>query len=75
MPSLLSQVSSNRLLNISEQLFPFHKNESYCIYFWPCWVTLTVGGLSLVVVSEDYSLVAVCGLLTVVASLVAEQRL
>ena len=46
-----------------------------CIYFWPCWVTLTVGGLSLVVVSEDYSLVAVCGLLTVVASLVAEQRL
>ena len=35
-----------------------------------CYAELTV-----VVVSRGFSLVAVCGLLTVVASLVAEQRL
>ena len=36
------------------------------IYFWPCWVFVAASGLSLV---------AACGLLNAVASLVAEHRL
>ena len=45
------------------------------IYFWLCWVFVAVQAFSLVAVSGGYSLVAVCGLLVVVASLVAEHRL
>ena len=41
------------------------------IYFWLCWVFVAAPGLSLVVVSRGYSLDLVCGLLIVVASLVA----
>ena len=37
--------------------------------FFCCWVLIDVCGLSLVVGSRDYSLVAVTGLLIVVASL------
>ena len=40
----------------------------YLLYFWLCRVFLAVPGLSLVVASGGYSLVAVNGLLTVVAS-------
>ena len=42
------------------------------IYFWLCWVFVATHGLSLVVSKWGYSLVAVCGLLIEVASLIAE---
>ena len=45
-----------------------------CLYFWLHWVFVAVCGLSLVAASRGYSLV-VLRLLTVVASLVLEQRL
>ena len=45
------------------------------IYFWLYWVATAVRELSPVAVSWGYSLVAVLGLLMVVASLVAEHRL
>ena len=43
-------------------------------YFWLCWVFVAVHRLSLAAVSRGY-LVAVCGFLTAMASLVAEHRL
>ena len=43
--------------------------------FWLCWVFVAARGLSLVAASRGYSLVAVRGLLTMVASLAAENRL
>ena len=46
----------------------------YFLCFWLCGVTAACG-LSLVALSWGYSLVAVCGLLIAVASLVAEHRL
>ena len=47
------------------------KNTSYFIlFFWLCWVFIAVIRLSVVVVSMDYSLFVVHGLLVVVASLV-----
>ena len=48
---------------------------SFIYLFWLCWVFLTAHGLSPVAESRGYSLVAVLGLLTVVASLVAEHHL
>ena len=42
------------------------------MYFWLHWVSVAVHGLSLVVTSRGSSLVAVCGLLITVVSLVAE---
>ena len=45
------------------------------IYFWLCWIFIVAHGLSLVVMSGGCSLVALHGLLIVVASLVAEHRL
>ena len=45
------------------------------MYFRLHWVLVAVFGLSLVVASRGYSLLAVLGLLTAVASLVAEHRL
>ena len=45
------------------------------IYFWPCWVFVAVQAFSLVPVSGGYCLAAMCGLLTVVASLVKEHGL
>ena len=45
------------------------------IYFWLHWVFIAACGLSLVVKSGDYSLVVVCRLFTVVASLFVEHRL
>ena len=44
-------------------------------YFWLCLVFTVAHGLSLAVVSGGYSLVAVRGLFTAVASLVAEHGL
>ena len=49
--------------------------KSLLIYFWLCWVFIAVPRPSLFAVSGGYSLVAVHGLLTAVASLVAEHRL
>ena len=43
--------------------------------FWLCWVFIAVCGLSLVVASRGYSLVAARKLLTAVVSLVAENGL
>ena len=45
------------------------------IYFWPCLVFVAVSGLSLVVASRGYSLVAVFRLLIAVTSLVVGQGL
>ena len=44
------------------------------IYFWPCWVLVSVRGLSLLAASGGL-LIAVHGPLTIAASLVAEHRL
>ena len=45
------------------------------IYFWLRWVFVAVQGLSLVGARRGYSLVAGCGLLIAVASLVVEHGL
>ena len=45
------------------------------IHFWLHWVTVAEHRLSLVAASRGFSLVALCGLLTAVASLVSEPRL
>ena len=45
------------------------------IDFWLHWVVFAAYGLSLLLVSEGYSLVAVNGLLVAVASLVLGDRL
>ena len=45
------------------------------IYFCLCWVLLAVCGLPLVAGSRGYSLVAVCGLLIAMTSLVVEDGL
>ena len=45
------------------------------IYFWLCWVFVAARGLSPVGASGGYSLVAVHGLRTEIASLVAEYGL
>ena len=56
-------------------LSPGFKNKSYlCMCFWLHWVFIAASGLSLAAVSGGYSLGAVHGLLTMVASL-AENRL
>ena len=44
--------------------------KKYLFISWLCWVFIAIGRLSLVVASGDDSLDVVCGLLTVVASLV-----
>ena len=56
-------------------LFFFKHPFKTFICLWLYWVFIAVRGLSLVVASRGYSLVAVCELLTVVASLVAEHSL
>ena len=58
--------------------------NSFCLFvcfgffffvFWLRWVLVAVLGLSLVAASQGYSLLLVRGLLTAVASLVAERGL
>ena len=57
-------------------IFLFSKRKFNSLtYFWLCWVFIAVRAFSLVVVSKGPSLVMVCGLLTAVASLIAEHRL
>ena len=46
----------------------------FFLMFWLHWVFIAVRGLSVVAASEGYSRVAVQGLLTAAASLVAEHR-
>ena len=46
-----------------------------CLFIWLCWVFIACKGLSLVAVSKGDSLIVVHGLLTAVASLVAEHVL
>ena len=50
--------------------FPIQKLFIY--YFWLHWVFTAAHGLSLVAASRGWSLVAMHGLLTAVASLIAE---
>ena len=45
------------------------------IYFWLCWVFISLWIFPLVAVSQGYPLFGICGLLTVGSSLVAEHRL
>ena len=45
------------------------------VYFWLCWVSIAVHGLSLVQSCGRYSLVVVHGLLIAMASFVSEHRL
>ena len=47
----------------------------FIIYFWLCWVFVSVRGLSLVVASGGHSSIALRGPLTIAASLVVEHRL
>ena len=61
------------------RLIPIHSlalrlNFAFSLFFlsWLCWVFVASRGLSLVAVSRDCSLVAVCGLFIVLASLVVE---
>ena len=55
--------------------FSFCSKKYLCIYLWLGWVLVSAHRLSLVVESRGLLFVAVYGLLTVVASLVAEHRL
>ena len=66
----ISMIKSDMELKFSS----FLKNILF-VYLRLCWVFVAVQAFSLVAVSGGYSLVAVCGLLFVVASLVAEHRL
>ena len=56
-------------------IYLFHLKIYLCIYFWLCWVFVDGGRFSLLAASWGYSLVAMRGLLTAVAPLVAEHRL
>ena len=47
----------------------------FYIYFWLCWVFVSVRGLSPVVASGGHSSSRCAGLFTIAASLVAEHRL
>ena len=47
----------------------------YVFIYWLCWVFVATYGFSLVAASGKYSVVEVCRLLIVMASLVAEHRL
>ena len=57
------------------QYFFFLKILIHAFWFWLLWVFVAACLHSLGAVSGGYSLVAVCRLLTAVASLVAEHRL
>ena len=53
----------------------FFQLKNFIFNFWLRWVFVALSGLSLVVVSGCYSLVAMGGLLIVVVSLVAKHGL
>ena len=67
-PHPLASCSHFLLFNIYIYIYIF-------IYFWLRWVFVAVRGLSVVAVSGGLLFVAVCGLLIVVASVVAEHGL
>ena len=74
LPYCLSCLSMTVKLDSSPQnhlCFFFKK----LINFWLCWVIIAVHGLSLVIESRGYSIVAEHRFLTIVTSLVAEHRL
>ena len=56
-------------------IYILHVHTAIFIYFWLYWVFTAACGPSLDVASRGYSLIAVRGLLIVVASLVAEHGL
>ena len=51
------------------------RSSSFLFVFWLCWVFVAAGTLSLAVASGGYFLVVTCGLLIMVASVVAEHWL
>ena len=57
------------------QGFNFFVLKSMYLFIWLCWVFFVAQGLSLVAVSRGLLFLAVHRLLTVVASLVGEQKL
>ena len=71
-------VPLNPFTSFTSSLFLFYvcfAFRFYSIIFCLCWVFIAACGLSLVVANWGYSLAAVCRLLILVASLVAEHRL
>ena len=71
----LSGLSPAGLVLVTLMECLFFNSLNLVICFWLCWVFIAVRAFSLVVVSKGPSLVMVCGLLTAVASLIAEHRL
>ena len=67
--------STHNILLYVYTTFSLSIHQFLSIYSWLHWVFVAVCRLSLVAASGGYSLVAVCGLLTVVVSLVEEHRL
>ena len=67
----LESSSEKRLWNTASAL----KGKFFFFSFWLFWVFVAAHGLSLVAAGGSFSLVAVHGLITVVASLVAEHGL
>ena len=53
----------------------FLLKQMHFLYLWRLWAFVAARGLSLVVATRGYSLVAVHGVFIAVASLVAEPRL
>ena len=60
---------------LAKPVFFFFKLINLFIYFWLCWVFVSVRGLSPVAASGGHSSAWYVGLFTIAASLVAEHRL
>ena len=71
----LSSSSSIWLHHTHHELHFLNLFEKLLIYFWPLWIFVAAHGLSLVAAGRGYSVVAVCGLLPVVASCCRAQAL
>ena len=72
---IISLCSSNLAINSIWPNWLKPLLERLCIYLWLYWVFLATCRSSLVAAIRGYSLVVVCGLLTVVASLAGGHRL
>ena len=66
---------SIHLSYLGKSLLQSSVHFNWCICRWPCWVFIAFHGLSLVVVSGELVFLLVQGLLTTVASPLAERRL
>ena len=70
-----SHISSLPSSSTLDTTIPFILKKKRFIYFWLCCIFVAMCRLSLAVVTGDYSLVVMRGLLIVVASLVVERGL